>query len=414
VESGLREHNTRHRIFFGRRFRGWVRWFAPILVLFTGFHENAEGAVTLSPSLALSEKYTDNFFFTEIEDNRQGDFTTIVGPQLTLAAESRNWNVSARYQGSAEFNVRHPGENRYGQTLAVDLYLPFISQQLRGLDIRITESVAYVPELPAFSFGRSGDPLPPEANQGIQVGRINTFRNRAGMTLGYGWTPLLRTTLSYSHLINRYEGGTLEDYVVHEGGLSGIYEASRRTQWTLSYFTSVTYYEEADSVAVHRFDLRDLYRINPTATIDVGTGIAITPGGGTHWTLSAGFGDTGPFGSFSFQYIRGIGTGGGVTTTATLTQNWVAQVTRTLGRSASASLRLGYGLNDTILGPPLKISTQEIGVGFQVGLLSWLSAGANYAYLSQLTEGGAFDRASRRNLVMVTLTATAPPSKIRQ
>lgn len=322
--------------------------------------------------------------------------------------------MSARYEGSAEFNVRHPEENRYGQTLAIDLRLPFISRQIRGLDLRITESIAYVPELPAFSFGRSGDPLPPEANQGIQVGRINTFRNRAGMTLGYGWTPLINTTLSYSQLINRYEGGTREDYVVHEGGLSGIYDASRRTQWRISYLTSVTYYDEADSVAVHRFDLGNLYRINPTFTTNVGTGIAVTPGGETHWTLSADIGNSTPSGSVSFQYIRGIGTGGGVTTTATLRQNLTAQVTRVLGRSASASLRFGYGVNDALSGPSLKITTQEIGTGVQTGLLSWLSGGINYSYISQQTEGGVTERSIRRNLVMITLTATGFPLRVMQ
>ncbi len=392
----------------------WVRWVTPIFVLLIGLQGNAEGFVTFSPSLALSERYNDNFFFTEVEDFRESDFTTMVGPQLTLAADDRNWNLSARYEGSLELNLRHPEENQYGQTLAMNLHLPFASEQVRRLDLRITESIAYVPELPAFSFGSSSSALPREANQGIQVGRTNTFRNRAGINLGYTWTPLFSTALSYAHLINRYQGGTLEDYFVHEGGLSGIYQTSRRMQWTVSYFTSVTDYEKADSIAVHRFDLGDLYHIDPTSTMNVGTGVAVTPGGETHWTVSAGLGKTGPSGSLSFQYNRGIGTGGGVTTTATLSQNLVAQVTQVLGRSASVSLRLGYGINDALSGPPIKITTQEIGAGIEMNLLSWLRGGVNYSYLNQQTEGGATDQDARRNLVMVTLTATAFPLRMMQ
>lgn len=383
-----------------------------ICFLLIVLQESAQGFVTLTPSMALSERYTDNFFFTEIEANREGDFTTTVGPQLTLSAENRNLNMSARYQGNAEFNIRHPEENRYGQTLSMDIVMPSISE-IRGLDLHITESVAYVPELPAFSFGRSG-PLPVEANQGIQVGRTDTFRNRAGVTLGYGWTSLFSTALSYSYLTNQYRGGTLEDYIVHQGGINGVYQVSRRMQWIASYDASVTNYEKADSVAVHNFHLSDRYQISPTFTASVGTGVAVIPGGETQWTLSAEVGETGPFRTLSFQYIRGIGTGGGVTTTATLSQNLVGQVIQTLSRSASATLRLGYGVNEALSGPAVKISTQEFGAGIQISFLSWLSGGVNYSYLNQRTDGGMTIQDAHRNLIMVNLTATALPLRIMQ
>lgn len=405
----MREHNTPHRIFSRGRFRGWVRQVISVLALLIGFHENAEGVVTLSPSLALSERYSDNFFFTEIEADRKGDFTTRVGPQLTLAAENRNWSMSARYEGTAEFNARHPEENEYGQTLGIDLH----SRGGRRFDLRITESAAYVPELPAFSFGRSGDPLAPEANQGIQVGRTNTFRNRAGIVLGYRWTPLFSASLSYNNLINRYQGGTLRDHIVHEGGLRGNYQVSRSIQRSVSYSTSLADYEGADSVLAHRFEIGELYQISRTFTMNIGAGAAIISGDSTQWTLNAGVSKTGPMGSLSLQYIRGIGTGGGATTTPTLTQNLAAGVTRVLGRSASASLRFGYGVNEALSGSPLEISSQEVEIGMQASLFSWLSGGVNYSYLSQRTEGGATDRGARRNLVMVTLTA-APALRIMQ
>lgn len=338
----------------------------------------------------------------------------MVGPQLTLAADGRNWKLSARYTGTAELNLRHPEENQYGQTLAMDLHLPFISEQLRGLDLRITESIAYVPELPAFSFRQSGDPLPPEANQGIQVGRTNTFRNHVGITAGYGWTTRLSTALSYSYLVTWYQGGTLENFAVHDGSLSGIYQASHQMQWTVSYVTSLTDYKRADSIATHQLNIGNLYQFSPTFTMNLGTGVAVIPSGSTQWTASAGMRKLGRFGSVSLQYGRGIGTGGGVTTAATLSQNVTAQAERTLGRSVSASLRIGYGINDTLSGPSLKITTQEVGTGIQMNLLSWLSGGVNYSYMNQQTEGGEDDRASRRNVVMLTLTAASLPLRIMQ
>ncbi|TAJ98311.1 MAG: hypothetical protein EPO39_18600 [Candidatus Manganitrophaceae bacterium] len=409
----MREHNTQP-VLFRKVWRGWVRSAASIVALLIALQENAAAFVTFSPSLVLSERYSDNFFFTEIESFRESEFTTMVGPQLTLAAEGRNWNLSTRYQGTVELNRRHPEENQYGQTLAMDLHLPFISEQLRGLDLRITESIAYVPELPAFSFRQSGDPLPPEANQGIQVGRTNTFRNHAGVTLGYGWTTRFSTALSYSYLSNWYRGGTLEDFVVHDGGLSGIYQASRRMQWSVSYATTLTNYKRANSVVTHQVNIGEIYQVSPTFTINVGTGVAIVPSDSTQWTVSAGIRKTGRDGNASLQYGRGIGTGGGVTTTATLSQSLTAQAERTLGRSVSASFRLGYGINEPLSGPPLRISTQEIGTGIQMNLLSWLNGGVNYSYTNQRTDGGPVDRDSRRNVVMVTLTAASLPLRIMQ
>jgi len=338
----------------------------------------------------------------------------MMGPQLRFASEGRNWNMSAKYEGSAEFHARHPEENQYGQTLGIDLFLPSLSRQIKRIDLRVTESVAYVPELPAFSFGRSGDPLAPEANEGIQVGRTNTFRNRAGIALGYNWTPLFKTALSYTHLINRYQGGTLEDHLAHESGLSGNYQVSRNRQWRISYSASLTDYEDADSVTAHRFDVGEIYQVDRGFSINIGGGAAILPGDSTQWTLSAGLGKSNPSGNVLIQYNRGIGTGGGVTTTATLTQNLVAEVTRSLGRSASASLRLGYGVNEALSGSALEVTTQEIGTGIQVSLLSWLTGGVNYSYLNQQTEGGAVGRAARRNLVMMTLTAAAPSLRMMQ
>jgi len=322
--------------------------------------------------------------------------------------------MSARYEGNAEFNARHPGQNRYGQTLGMEIHIPFISESLRGLDLRIIESFAYVPELPAFSYVAGADSLPREANGGVQTGRIQTLRNRAGVLVGYGWTPRISTSLSYSNVITRYQGGALEDVTVHEGGLTGGYRASRQMQWTISYLGSITDYQRSDSVTVHRFTLGNLYQFSPTFAVNLGTGVAVTAGAGAQWTVNAGLTKTEENGSISLQYTRGIGTGGGLTTTATLSQNLIAQINRVLARSTTGFFSLGYGMNDTLSGPTQKIRTQEIGTGIQMTLRSWLSGGINYSYLDQRAEGGATIQDTRRNQVMVTLTAAALPLRIMQ
>jgi hypothetical protein len=395
-----------------RQWKSSIRSIVWISVLIVGFQKNAEGFVTLTPSLSASERYTDNLFFKE--KDRESDFITMLSPQITLAYSDRDFSISGRYEGNAEFHRRHPETNRYGQSVFFDLNVPFLSRLVKGVDIRITENVTYSPELPSFSYdGGVSEEIPREGNEGIQVGRVDTFRNRTGISIGYSWTPRLSGSLSYSNLINRYQGRGFQDYLTHGVGLGGAFQASRSVRWTAFYSTSVTHYEEAESVTVHQVGIGNVYQAAPTVSMSIDTGAAFPPEGGTQWILSTALVKSAKLSSLSFRYNQQIGRGGGVTTTATLSQNLVASLSRTTGKSSSIYLQLGYGQNRTLSGPVVKISSQEIGTGIQFALFSWLNGGINYNYLNQRTEGESPGDVSR-NQVVVSLTAVTLPWRIIQ
>lgn len=365
-----------------------------------------EGAVTLNPSLAVSERYSDNLFFTKT--NREADFTTMITPGLTLMYNSRNLVFSGRYQGSAELLAGHPEANRYGQAVSLDLNLPLLSHKIKGLDVRITETMAFTPELPAFSFDEQV-----LANEGIQIGRTDIFRNNAQIIAGYPWSPRVNTTLSYSNILTHYKGDRFQDSVGHDTSLEIGYQWSPRTRWRTSYGISITDYETADDVLAHRFSMGAVHQVSPTFSINGDTGMALLSDETTHLILNMGFSKGFESGSLSLQYTSGVGTGGGLITSATLSQRLVGQATREIRRNTSALFRLAYGRNTSLLGPMLEIYSYEAGMGITVGFLSWLKGDLNYSYLNQQVQEGTVGE-GKRNLIMMTLTATAPPWRIIQ
>ncbi|MBI3596669.1 MAG: hypothetical protein HY203_05905 [Nitrospirae bacterium] len=385
----------------------------------TGLEERAEGSVTLSPSFSVSESYNDNLFFTET--NREADFTTLVGPSLNLAYESQYLNFVGGYRGSAEFHARHPEANRYAQSASFGLGIPFLSHEIRGVDVRITEEITYAPEVPAYSFGKTQEE-PGGATQisqiqqtggGIQVPRTDTFSNNAGLELGYTWLPRLRTTVSYANIVTRYRGNELHDSTTHQVGLKETYQWSPRTQWTNSYSVALNIYEHANNEVVHRLSTGAAYQMSPSLSINGSLGVGVVQGNGnkTQLTLNTGLSKQFRNGIFSLSYTREIGTGGGVVTASTLKQGVGMEYSQNVGRNTSVYVRLGYVNNRSFSGEKLKISSYTGETGINVGVLPWLSGSLSYSYLNQQSLG-TIGQDSQRNLVMLGLTASAPPWRI--
>jgi hypothetical protein len=380
------------------RIRGWFGRLGWVLIVIVGFSGETEAAVTLKAFLSVSEKYNDNVSFTGTD--REEELTTMIIPGLIATYDSRSVAFSGRYQGSAEFHMRQPEANRYDHTASVDLSFPFLS--LKGLDLRMTEAVTYTQDLPAFSFDDQ------EANEGIQVGRTDKFRNRARAAVGYAWSPRLNTAASYSNIVTRYGGGGLEDSVVHDTGLKSEYLWSRRTRLMTSYGASIVDYETANEIVVHRVAIGANHQMSPTLVVDGDVGVARSSRGTTRLTLNAGLSRDVQSGTLSLRYIRNLGTGGGVTTAESLSQRVVGQATREMGRNVSASLQLGYGRTTFLSNEGSTISLYQAIGAVRVHLRPWLGGSLSYAYSEQHGRD-VNDADVRRNVVILALTATTPP-----
>lgn len=389
----------------------WLAW------VVIGFSVETEAAMTLTPSLSVSEKHNDNLFFTET--NIDGDSSTSISPSARLTYEGKYLTLSGRYQGKLEYFSSHRELNGYSQGASFDLNLPFLLHIAKGLDIRITEAIIYSPELPAFSF----EEQPQETNEGIQVPRTDTVRNRAGATISYIWTPKFSTALSYSNLIVGYPTNPdLQEPIVHDSSLQIGYKSSASTQWNLSYGLSITDYQTArnavSDVLIHRVTIGVGHQFSSTLSVNGNVGMAReVPTSPSEDELTSAIFDISfsrdyNSGRFTLGYSNSVGTGSGLTSSVTLSQRAFFRATETLDRSISVFAQMGFGRNTSIPDKSeLFVFSYEVDTGVNLAIFSWLGSSLSYSYAFQDAKG-SLGSTGERNTVMLTLTATAPEWRI--
>lgn len=381
-------------------------FFIGVSVLFLAISIGRSAAsLSLTSSLTASEHYNDNFFFSD--EGKQGEVTTIIAPSIGLTYDERDMVLSTQYQGGVEVYLRNRSESRYTHGFSFGLDFPVLSRLVKGMQVKVTETVTYTPQPVPFSFENK----PGEGNEGIQVPRTDRFQNRAGVAVSYSWSPRFATTLSYGYLVTRYKGDRLQDSAVHDAGLDGAYQISRRTTWSMGYAASVADYSNAEDILSHRVSMGAGHQISPTLSWSGRVGLATIPGESTQMTLEASISKSSNWWSGSLQYGQGLGTGGGVTSSLTLSQRLTGQVTWVVAKETSAYMQLAYGENTALPRRGLKISTYEAGTGLRITFFSWLNGSLAYSYLSQEAQGtGGIE--GERNLVMFTLTAMPLPWRL--
>ncbi len=359
----------------------------------------AEASVTLTPSLALSERYSDNFFFSP--QNPEGDFTTIIAPAVDLTIANQDVSLSTRYHGGAEFSARHPETDLYSQALDFGLDLPVLSRQIEGMQVRVIETTTYTPELPAFSLSNEAQ----EANEGIQTSRTDTFRNRAGIAVTYPWSHLFSTIFSYTNLLTRYRGDTLQDFMVHEMKVLSAYQQSPRTRWVVGYGVAKADYARSDNVFAQQVTGGVKHLITHAISIDGELGVSAVRDESAHAIADIGAQKSLRSGSVSLRYSRAIGTGGGLVSSATLNHRVSGKIAWDVAKNTSASVDAAYGKNVSLSQGGLDIFSYEAGASIDVLWLSWLKGSLTYSYFSQ-DAAGVVGTDGKRNLILLTLTAT--------
>jgi hypothetical protein len=360
-------------------------------------------AVTVTPALSVSERYSDNLFFSDTDP--QNDFSTFIAPTVALLIDSQWARLTTRYLGYGEYHRRATEANGYSQGLAFDLDLPILSQQTRRMEVRVTENLTYTRELPAFAYGE-GD-VNVEANEGIQVPRSTTFRNRAGAEVIYSWSPRLATSIFYNYLLTRYEGALL-DVAVHSAGLGGDFQISPRMAYSMSVGVAVQEFEDVDPVRYGSGSAGFSYQVTQTVSLDSQVGIAKIAQGATYTTGSVGARKAWERASASLRYLQEVGTGVGVAASATLSDLVVANASWKISRDVSANVDFAYGHNVSIPDrQQLDIVTYQVATRVSVSFSTWLGGGINYTYLAQDARATAGSD-GRKNAVTLSLSATAP------
>lgn len=385
---------------------------AIILVVASGVNG---ATVSLTPSLSVSERYTDNLLLSPT--SKVVDLATIVSPGLTADYTGRAMVGNVGYRGAAEYYRRRPEENRYAQTVTASVRTPGLAAVLKGGDLRLAGSFIRTSDLPASSLtGFLGD-----GNEGIQLPRVDTRRTWLGMTLEYPWLPRTALTVSSSFQTTRYgrldqgvPGGPiqLQDSTVADGGISLRRRWSDRTALTAASGVSVTAFDAPapapapDRIRTQRLTAGVEYMISPRTTVNAGAGAVWVEDDRGRVTADVGLRHVLRTSSLAMQYTRGTGTGGGLNRTVTISQRASGRLTRRWDDRILGYAQLGWSRSVAPAAVGFRTTSYEAGAGLDVGILSWLGGGVSYAYLDQRSRGGIGD--AERHLLTVTLTATGP------
>jgi hypothetical protein len=392
------------------------RWLAALSVaLAIGLWPSGAGAsVTFTSNLSVSERYSDNVFFSPTDP--RSDLSTLVVPGVALAFEGKDATLTATYGLVAEYHYAESGgeslpndANGVTQSIGLGLTVPLLTRQSRRVDVGVYESMTYTTELPAFSLGQDAT----EANQGIQIPRTTTFRNSAGASLTYGWSARVRTAISYENVITRYAGDDLQDETINSGDLETTYLYSQRTDMAFALGVTDQEYGGAGSVTAWDATVYGIHRLTTGVTVDGRVGGAVVRANVPEAPRSRFFvwevegTKTLEALNMRVSYQRAIGSGAGLIASATVNEQLTGGATWNVSRKVSANLDVAWARNEAVSDESFSIYTYAGTIGASVGLTEWLGGSASYSYLTQRAEGPAGPDGSR-NLVMLTLTATGP------
>lgn len=385
-----------------------------------------QAAIVVDSSLSVSESYDDNIFFEN--QNEKDDLVSAVSPALSVTYTGKNLNLSIGYRGRALFYAENADENDFFHTLSIDLDLPFLNRQIRGVEVQVIEEMSFSPELPGFSFIGGGDEkararaqrLPQGAGQGVQLQKTDTFQNQAGLSLSYDWTERFNTTGEYTNVITRFSDNQFEDREVNLSKFDALYRYpfSLSTTLTNTYDLAVTTGNGGEQV-IHTLHFLLGHRMSPTFSATAGIGTAyIKNNKSPEPTFSASLEKLFQRGSLVIQYTNNIASGVGVIRRVTRREALVGNANYGLGEYTQVYVQGSYSstqsLSDSDGIDEIDVISYTASAGISTQFLSWLTGRLNYSYLRQDARGNAntFGRGGERNLISVQFTASNPRWRI--
>ena len=421
----------------------WVMAHPPSLVL---------ASLSLQSSFNVTQQYTDNLFYSD--KDREDDFGTYSGPNLELKYANPDIVLGGTYFGRFVAYVNNPDQDRYIQNANLILELPFLTKQYKNLTVKIDEDMNFTPQLDAFSLSGAQDAFTTPGvragtggvsevsstssqgvggTQGVYTSRASSFLNRAGVTLGYTWSPRLTPTLAYNNQYRHFFSNQFQDSMIHMGSFSLPYELTNATIGALysyrqtEFIGKSTENTSADQIVSHNVQLQIAYSFTSSLSGSIRGGVAFTKQkraeefneGGSTTDLSNKW-QTNPIGgatltktyrngSISLDASSTIGSGGGLASQATQTRILTGRIQHALTLKMNTFASVGYAQNKSVGdGDALDTKTYRIQSGVGYGFLPWLFGNLIYSHIDQRSHGSAAGNV-KVNEIYFGITAIADP-----
>ena len=172
------------------------------------FASRVGAQTTFIPSVSLSEKYDSNVYRTTASDiplgSQRWDFVTTTAASVDVVNKSRLADSLLRAGVNGNVFVYNP-ELAFVSTsvFASSNLTRGVSELVRGLRLRITDSFRYTPEVPAFLYGNHPEDTGDTYSGGTPGSRANTYRNIVSANSDYSLSRSFSLTTNYRYSMFR-------------------------------------------------------------------------------------------------------------------------------------------------------------------------------------------------------------------
>jgi hypothetical protein len=353
------------------------------------------GVWTITPSLAVGEKYTDNLFGTA--HNHQSDFITQITPGLGLSYETTPFKLSVGYTATGEIYADNSDLDNFGDNQTGTLALDYRPDERWHFNL-------------AGYYARTNDPSQFLVSTAAPAGAVvvptveTTRRQTDQVTLSagadYQFTQRLTGRAGYVFTYLKQEG--TEDSFSNTGSLGADYQLTRLDTGFSTVSVSVIDATDTDTSASLLLGWRRQWSPDFTTSVAAGPRVTNSTWGGAA-DVSANYQATR---EWSFRLAYSLGTG--LVAGATGAQN-VSALSASVGYQPLRDLRFDVGGGWTrtwgIGGGSDSEDAYGVGVSASYQITTWLTVSLSYRYtIEEPSKGDSI----RTNQVLLVLTAAYP------
>lgn len=263
--------------------------------------KSAFGMMTLSPSLAVSERYHSNVEASSTDEEASEDYETSINPQIALLNEWEGLSITGNYSLNSRLYAKDADRNYVGHTFS----LAMDKELTRNISMFFSDSYIYTKD--------SREAL---ENQ-MELGRGTVITNSAALSLAYTISERASSGIGISQSTTLYDNEELFDD--RTDGLSLTYSnrMSRYLTLDFSYAYTVFNYENdshVDDREIHNMSLGITRMLTRSLTFTLTAGVNYMPDmeSDYDWTGNGGLSKSWRRTSLDLAYTRAVTNSGGL------------------------------------------------------------------------------------------------------
>jgi len=218
----------------------------------------AQGPLTLTPSLTISEQFNDNVFLTH--SNKSSDFITQFTPGLTLQAQQPGFQLLSSLNFTAEIYAKNTELDNAANRLS---FLTSVSYQAKpGVSLSLTEGL---------TFNRNNSNA--AAISGIASGQEESWSNVLAPNVSVQLTPRTTWRTYGAYTLERFGSGrNSQSNNIYRIGTAFDHTLTPRLTLTAAYDFGYLDIEHEPTAFNHTLRFGGSYQLTPTLTVTATAG----------------------------------------------------------------------------------------------------------------------------------------------